>query len=380
MAPRLDADAVVVGGGPAGCAAAAALARGGARVVLAERWVFPRDKVCGDGLLPDALDALAGLGLAEATAGSGHGVRGIAFRTPGGREGVVSVAAAVLPRRRLDALLLDAARAAGAEVVEGASLVAVRDGGREVELRRDRGTLRLRTAATVLATGAGAAASRAAGLGAYRRPPAAALRGYAVLGGRDEGLLEIDFGAGLPGGYRWAFPVGGGLWNLGCGVLRGRPAVSLRREAERLLRELGGLRWEEAPRGAPLRTHFPRGPLALERILVAGDAAGLTRPLSGEGIGPALSSGGLAAAALLSGDGDPGPRYERLLRRRFGRDFRGWRLGERLLARPGLIEAIVGRVAAAPRVRERIKAVLANRVPAHRVLSPTGIVRALLGR
>ncbi len=368
---------MVVGAGPAGCAAAIVLARGGMRVVVADRSTFPRDKVCGDGLLPDALDALAELGLHLGELA--HDVRGIAFRTPGGREGVVSVNAAVLPRRRLDAALVAAARDAGAEVLEGASVASVRDGGRDVTLT-GRGERRLRAGATVVATGAGAAGLRACGLPLSGRRPAAALRGYARLADGDEGLLRIDFGAGIPGGYRWSFPVGAGIWNVGCGVFRPRGAVSLRQEAERLLGELGGGAWESTPRGAPLRTHFPRGPVARQRMLLAGDAAGLTRPLSGEGIGPALVSGALAARVLLSGNGDVAAAYARLLRRRFGRDFSGWRLGEWMLDRPALVEAVVGRVAAAPRVRARVKAVLANRAPTYRVLSPTGIVRALLGR
>ena len=56
-------DVIVVGAGPAGSAAALTLARAGFDVVLVDQQAFPRDKVCGDGLIPDAHHALRRLGL-----------------------------------------------------------------------------------------------------------------------------------------------------------------------------------------------------------------------------------------------------------------------------------------------------------------------------
>ena len=58
-------DALVVGGGPGGAAAAWHLASGGARVLLCEKAAYPRDKVCGDGLTPRAVAALDAMGLRE---------------------------------------------------------------------------------------------------------------------------------------------------------------------------------------------------------------------------------------------------------------------------------------------------------------------------
>ena len=57
---------LVIGAGPAGSAAAWALARAGLRVALVDQQAFPRDKVCGDGLIPDALGALDQMGLRAA--------------------------------------------------------------------------------------------------------------------------------------------------------------------------------------------------------------------------------------------------------------------------------------------------------------------------
>ena len=65
MQPRLNLDVLVVGAGPAGSACAQALARAGMSVQLVDQHTFPRDKVCGDGLIPDAHAALKRLGVYE---------------------------------------------------------------------------------------------------------------------------------------------------------------------------------------------------------------------------------------------------------------------------------------------------------------------------
>ncbi|MES1163743.1 MAG: FAD-dependent oxidoreductase, partial [Rhizobacter sp.] len=58
-------DVLVIGAGPAGSAAAITLARAGLDVVLVDQHVFPRDKICGDGLIPDAHNALRKLGVLD---------------------------------------------------------------------------------------------------------------------------------------------------------------------------------------------------------------------------------------------------------------------------------------------------------------------------
>ena len=110
-------DVLVVGAGPAGSAAAITLARAGLDVVLVDQQSFPRDKICGDGLIPDAHRALAELGvLAEvmAVAQPAHFVR---CTSPRGRQLDVPGTLAVLPRRQLDEIICRAAVRAGAEGV-----------------------------------------------------------------------------------------------------------------------------------------------------------------------------------------------------------------------------------------------------------------------
>src|SRR5688500_13600085 len=108
-------DVAVVGAGPAGSAAALAACRAGASVVLIDRSDFPRDKPCGDGIAPHALDVLAGLGVTGAVDGFAP-VTALRLVSPGGEVVArpVARAAYTVPRTVFDARLVAAALAAGA--------------------------------------------------------------------------------------------------------------------------------------------------------------------------------------------------------------------------------------------------------------------------
>src|SRR5947207_9287591 len=81
----LTADVAVVGGGPAGAAAAITLARAGRDVVLVDKARFPRDKCCGDGLTAGALRRLEALGLRPDAVPSWQPVEDVWIRSPSGR-------------------------------------------------------------------------------------------------------------------------------------------------------------------------------------------------------------------------------------------------------------------------------------------------------
>jgi menaquinone-9 beta-reductase len=312
-------DVVVVGGGPAGAATAAAArrARPGARVLVLDRADFPRDKVCGDGVAPEALDVLAGLGLDPSALTAGYPpVPRLQLRSPSGRTAgrAMHRPAHVVPRAVLDARLLEAALATGAEFR--------RHVARRINVTRDAvvvdGTLRADV--VVGADGAESVVRRA--LGARRNRPdqlAVAIRGYGPEQPGGAGTLFMATTRQRWPAYAWSFPLGDGRANIGYGELvSGRPSrADLIDGLHRLLPDADPC--DLRAHRLPLSTGRPAQPDG--RVLLAGDAASLINPLTGEGIFYAVLSGALAGTAAAQGAG-AGRAYRLALHRRLGAHLR----------------------------------------------------------
>ena len=117
-------EVLVVGAGPAGSAAARTLARAGVDVVLIDQQAFPRDKVCGDGLIPDAHRAMAKLGVLDEVMALAQPVKHLRCIAPRGGHIDVPGTLAVLPRKKLDLILCSAAAAAGVRMFAPVRFVA----------------------------------------------------------------------------------------------------------------------------------------------------------------------------------------------------------------------------------------------------------------
>src|SRR5258706_1077410 len=309
------ADVVVVGGGPAGAAAAISIARAGREVVLVDKARFPRDKCCGDGLTTLALRELEALGLRPEVIASWTWVDAAWLRSPSGRTVELPLPstrawhAAIARRSELDAALVDLARHEGAKVLDGHGVTAVDvSDPRVVELAID-GHVGLAANHVIAADGMWSPIKKALGLtepgelGEWH-----AFRQYiSGVTGSAADRLWVWFEPELLPGYAWSFPLGGGTVNVGFGILRsaGTPTGHMKTQWEQLLRRehivaaLGPNSTPESPHKAwPIPTHVDRAPLARGRVLFIGDAAAATDPLPGEGIGQALLSGRLAGEAV----------------------------------------------------------------------------------
>ena len=344
-------DLVVVGGGPAGSAAAlrARQLRPDARVLLLDRADFPRDKACGDGIAAHGRDELALLGVPDLIADY-RPTRRLSVISPGGAS--VSATAArpnhVVPRKVFDARLVDAARERGVEVRRHrVRTVAARDG--QVVLD-DAITAR----AVVAADGANSTLRRLLGLRPTpEKHTAIAVRGYADVPDSDDpahagGAQFIAMQkAGWPA-YAWSFPIGDGTANVGFGMLlpklhaTGRPGRQVLHG--RLAELLPGL-----PARDLLAHHLPLSPgrprPGRGRVLLAGDAASLINPLTGEGIYYALVSGRLAGEAAVAAPADPLGTYRRGLRKALGRHLRTTDLLGRAAQSPRFIDAAIATAA-----------------------------------
>ncbi|ODV10495.1 MAG: geranylgeranyl reductase [Rubrivivax sp. SCN 70-15] len=399
LSPALpeSCDVLVVGAGPAGSACASKLAGAGLDVLLVDAQAFPRDKVCGDGLIPDAHAALRGLGVYDEVMALARHVAHVRCVAP--RGGAVSVPGtlAVLPRRQLDDLLCRAERRAGARFEAPVRFEApLLDGERVVGARLKAGGAahEVRARWVVLATGAVPQALINAGLCERRTPSGVALRGYvknaAMVGHIDQ--LELVWHPRLKGGYGWIFPAPDGVFNIGTGLtgshVTGRDGrgsmqdVNLRRMFDAFCdvyapaRELmaGGTLVGEL-KGAPLRCSLLGARWSRPGMLVTGEAAGSTYAFSGEGIGKAMETGILAAEALRQGlDDDAGVRahYDTALRALAPR-FALYEKAAHVNERPWLADLVIWRARKSPRILRRMSGVLEETQNPGRLLSWRGI-------
>jgi len=292
-------DVLVVGAGPAGSAAAIHLACGGARVLLADKTRFPRDKPCGGGLTGRALRHVPCDVSPVVEHTVDRFVLRVGYRTHFART---SEAPLVLmtQRRHLDAHLAHQAAAAGADFRDGAAVtdLAFEPAGAMARI----GGMQVRASFVVGADGANGVVARAAELADGIRC-GVALEGnvpWTELGEAPYSQSAwIELGV-VPGGYGWVFPKGDHA-NLGVGGWLGE-GPRLRTHLARLAQEHGldpavldGVRGHRLPMRALGR------PAARGRVLLVGDAAGLVDPLSGDGIYEAFVSARLAAEAIIAG-------------------------------------------------------------------------------
>jgi geranylgeranyl reductase family protein len=346
-----DWDLVVVGAGPAGSAAAIAALRAdpSARVLMLDAAGFPRDKVCGDGVAPHAMDVLAGLGVAVAELGAGtRPVTALRLVSPNGVQARRSFVrpASVIPRELLDARLVRAAQDAGAVLERHRVRTFVQQGGTVLI----DGAIRART--VIGADGAESIVRRQCGAGsAPAGTVAIALRGYTSADPWPPGEQRLVMATAHWPAYAWVFPVGDGTANVGYGELIRTTPPTRADLTTRLHDLLPGL----PP--VPLRGHrLPLSPgrpgVAHGRVLLAGDAASLINPLTGEGIYYAVLSGALAGAAAATPD--PARSYRRSLRHRLGRHFRHTDVLARLTRRPWLADIATAAARDEPRAFDRL--------------------------
>ena len=309
-------DLVIVGGGPAGSAAAITAARSGLSVLLVDRATFPRDKCCGDGLTALALRLGEGLGLDPLLILGWQAVEDLVIHPPGGRSTRYPLPrgdglyAAVVPRMQYDAALLDLARSAGADVRDGHGLTGINVDG-DVATLEVEGLGTIRATTVVAADGMWSPTRKLLGLASSGyRGEWQAFRQYVADVGPAAADLHVWFEPDLLPGYAWSFPLPGGRANVGFGVLRGgQVAVGdtgriwdglMDRPAIRAV--LGDNARPEGRRSAwPIPARVDAAVLDHGPVLFVGDAASASDALTGEGIGQALQTGILAAEAARAG-------------------------------------------------------------------------------
>ena len=397
-------DRVVVGAGPGGSSTAYHSSRAGLRVLMIDRQEFPRDKTCGDGLMPHAASEVTLMGLGDWLDEPHHGkFTGISMytqtaflrqRVPPSLHGPKGY---VIRREETDARLLERAVTAGAEFRPGVRATdLLRSPAGEVTgigAANGGGELRFEAPLVVVADGVGGFAGE--GMKAHQN--AVARRQYfRDVDGPDKEDLHIFITEDLNShgaGYGWVFYFGDGRANVGAGVSTralARTGRNLKDVFDRFLEEPQLARWlEKAEAEGPAKSwSLKMGMWGAKRyaqgVLAVGDAGSMIHPISGEGVGYAMESGRLAAtwahqaharrdfsASTLSG-------YESQLRRQRAREHLSGQALVNLVPNLGIMEPLFKACEKDPKARRTLMESFTGDAPVYSLLKhPTTLATAL---
>ena len=290
-------DVIVVGTGPAGAIAAYELARNGCKTLLLEKEQLPRYKTCGGGLVERSWKSLP-FSVSDAVERQIQTIQ----LTNNFRDPVVirrdTPLVLMTMRSSLDDYLTRQAVAAGAELQERARVNQVTENGALMECSTSAGVFR-----SSFVIGADGANSIVAKSLQWKAPTCGVALEVEVTLQSNEchtGQLDFDFNV-LPSGYGWVFPK---AKHLSCGVFTlQRNCPDIRKHYDRYIQQKT---FAKEICDSKLSGHLiPLKPVSRQlntnQCLLAGDAAGLADPLTGEGISFAIRSGLMAARSIING-------------------------------------------------------------------------------
>lgn len=406
---KLDADVIVVGGGPAGASTAWFLAQAGVDVLVVDRAHFPRDKTCSEYMSPEAsriLSAMGALGLVE-QAGAAQ-LFGMTIISPGGTRARGDFAGShgfrgfrdhglALRRTILDEILLRRAAAGGARVMEGCKVTDVTraesgavTGVRVKENGKDGRDLKCRL--VIGADGLRSVVGRRLGLirsSAWPRRIALVSHFRGIEGMADTGEIFLD-----AAGYSGFASVGGGITNVAVVVPVSRSTeISGDRTAffDEWFASRPSLahRFANAERVTPVRATGPFASSAktawVPGAALVGDAADFYDPITGEGVFVALRGGELLAEhaqeELRGSVGNSGLKaYESARRRAFSGKWKVEKLLGFSLASPTLMNRIAGVLSRHKDMADLLTGVAGDFIPAREVLNARFILRLAFSR
>jgi len=409
-----SAEICIVGAGPAGAAAALTLARRGIPSVVVEKSVFPRDKVCGDAFSGRAVEAITRLNpelvehLHRQTVSlTSQGVlifapnlKGVRIPFHGTDRTGEQVCGFVSKRRDFDSYLAsELKKSPGIRFLEGCEVrsFSFSDGYWTIGFKEEKPAVTARI--IIAADGANSRFAREVlGKRIDPRHSGIGVRTYytGVKGLDPEGFIELYYLRSLLPGYLWIFPLPDGTANVGAWSRSdrlNRRRLNLERELDVLLTTIPQLRerFSDArtvapPRGSALPLGLRKANLSGPHYMLAGDAASLIDPFTGEGIGNAMVSGELAArqAARSLNLGDFSERfmrgYDARIRATLGRELRTSRRLQQVARHPHLFNIIADRAQKGGLVFKALTSVFQDLDRQERMRSPISFIRSLLFR
>ena len=341
-------DVVIVGAGPSGSTTAHYLAKEGFNVMLLDKFDFPRDKTCGDGLTPRALHILDDMGILDTVNHVGQRSNKLELISPKGHTASALIPKKenlcdyllVVPRLILDNIILECALSSGAKFQAPVRVTSIEQEGNTMLVKGEQRAKAITFQARMVIHATGANTKLLLNTGILKKMPQMVLaaRTYydGITSSIDAAQFRID-NVPLPG-YGWIFPVSDTSANVGIGLFRvglasrwlpknAHTAFDTFIQSPPLQKLLSGARQVGPIKGFPIRVDFARSPTFGERTMIIGEAAGLVNPVTGEGIDYGMESGKMAAEHLshMFAVGDFSVKqlaaYDKLLRQRYQRLF-----------------------------------------------------------
>jgi len=325
---RVKTDVAIIGAGPAGCSTSLFLAKAGIKHVVFDKALFPRDKICGDGLSGKVVAMLNRIDPSFVLEMSRRdeeflGSWGVTFISPGGQAIDIPFSRKysdqepppgfIAKRYQFDQFLVDQLDQRYADLRLGEEVLDIERNGDGVVLHINNGNSSYYCQAAMVVGAEGDRSIVAKRLAGHKLHPShyiAGLRTYYanVTDLHPQNYIELHFIEDLLPGYFWIFPLPEGQANVGIGMLtkdiknkkinlrhalrniiEKKPVISRRFRRAQLIDDVKG--W-----GLPLGSL--KREISGDRFILTGDAASLIDPFTGEGIGNALTSGQHAAKAV----------------------------------------------------------------------------------
>ena len=409
----IETNVCIVGAGPAGTIAALFLAKKGISCILADKAVFPRDKICGDGISGWVVSVLAELDEAllrklnrQPFLLHSHGLR---LSAPNGKildlpfldSNHISTdipPGYVCKRIDFDQFMVEEAKTRPEiDLMEGTEITgyAIQPDG--ILLETSSGdTIHARMA--IFANGANSGFMKdPGGIMKTKKHTMTGLKAYfkGVTGTHEKNYVELHFLKKLLPGYFWIFPLPDGIANVGVGLDQ-KTIASKKISLKKLMLDAIAhephikQRFTEAVQITPVQAHNlplwdkPRK-ISGERFLLAGDTASLVDPVTGEGIGHAALCGMYAAhqaeRALESNDFSPGSmaQYDRDVYAKIGKELSISSKVPRFIRHAWLFNAMVGRAAGSRELQEKLILAMTDLEARKKLKTPWLYLKVLMG-
>ncbi len=386
-------DAIIVGAGPAGCAAAFFLANSGFDVLIVDKTQFPRDKICGDGISAPALDILEEMGaLGKIEEKNPLKISRVMISSPNGRMMTGEYPAInnyrnyghVVKRKELDFILFEQTKALpSVQTMENFRVNGLIHGNAKViGVKGLQGDVEMEILADYIIGADGVHSKIAREIGLFNDKKGH--RGFAVRAYYEHmrdlsEAVEIHYDSAVAPGYCWIFPTSETSANVGVGLFTRYGDPKAVKDLFHLFinhNQFAKRKLKNAERRGPLKG-FPLtlGSFGASRskknVLLTGDAASFIDPMTGEGIYYALLSGKMAAEAIKKGGaaGRAGEMYEKMWKGKFKyKEFLPGYLLQTFMKSKHVLNFAVAIGSRSPRIANRAAAVIGHLLPKHRIL------------